>query len=200
MDAVAGQRRRPPATDAPDFADGKVTDGGDPLGVAGDEEDPAGAFPLLGDVVCHLGQRLGGGDARRDRDARPARHRAAKLGGVGGVAVGRDVGQVEKRLVDAVFLHLGAEQPQHLHDTPAHVAVKRVIAGEYRDAVPLDLLLDLEIRVAHLEAEGLGLVAAGDHAAVIVGQHDDRAVAQRGVEYPLARRIKVIAIHQGKHV
>ncbi len=57
---------------------------------------------------------------------------------------------------------------ERLHHAAAHVAVERVIAGEDGDAVPGDLLLYLEIGVAHLEAEGFGLVAAGDHAAVIV--------------------------------
>jgi hypothetical protein len=31
------------------------------------------------------------------------------------------------------------------------------------------------VGIAHREAEGFGLVAAGDDAAVIVRQHDDRA-------------------------
>ena len=110
-----------------------------------------------------------------------------------------DAGQIQERLVDRVDFDLGGELLQRLHDAAAHVAVERVIAGKDGDAVPLDQVADLEIRIAHLEAEGLGLVAAGDDAAVVVGEHDHRPVDDRRVEDPLARRIEIIAIDQGEH-
>ena len=39
---------------------------------------------------------------------------------------------------------------------------------------------DLEEGRGHADAEGLGLLRAGDHAAVVVGQHDDRAPLELG--------------------
>ena len=76
-------------------------------------------------------------------------------------------GQIQERLVDRVDFGFGGELLERLHHAAAHVAVERVVAGEDGDAVPLDQRADLEGRIAHVEAEGLGLVAAGDDAAVV---------------------------------
>ena len=51
-------------------------------------------------------------------------------------------------------------------------------------------------RDAHGDAERLGLLGAGDDAAIVVGQHDDGAAGERWLEYPLARGIEVVAIDQ----
>jgi hypothetical protein len=112
--------------------------------------------------------------------------RAADRRRLVGQPIRRKPGQIQERLVDGIDFHLRGELLQRLHDAAAHVAVERVIARKDGDGVPLGQLADFEIRVAHLEAEGLGLVAAGDHATVIVRQHDDRAGADGGVEHPLA--------------
>ncbi|MNG03982.1 hypothetical protein D3C84_870860 [compost metagenome] len=62
----------------------------------------------------------------------------------------------------------------------------------------LQLVLDLEIRLAHLH-EGLGIVAAGDHAAVIVAQHNDGHAGQVRAEHSFATGVEAVAIDQGKN-
>src|SRR5262249_48058656 len=110
-----------------------------------------------------------------------------------------DAGEVQERLVDRVDFDVGGELLQRLHDAAAHVAVEGVIGREYGDAVLGGQGADLEIRIAHPEAEGLGFVGAGDHAAVVVGQDDHRPVVDGGVEDPLAGRVENVAIDQGEH-
>ena len=59
-----------------------------------------------------------------------------------------------------------------------------------------DVTLRLEQRDAHGDAERLGLLGAGDDAAIVVGQHDDGLAGERRLEHPLARGIEVVAIDQ----
>ena len=51
---------------------------------------------------------------------------------------------------------------------------------------------------AHL-AERSRLVAARDGAAVIIGQGDDRASVEAGLEHPLATDVEVVAIDEREH-
>jgi hypothetical protein len=52
-------------------------------------------------------------------------------------------------------------------------------------------------RRTHGDAERLGLVAARDHAAVIVRQHDDRLTAQLRLKHALAGHIEIVAVDEG---
>ena len=54
--------------------------------------------------------------------------------------------------------------------------------------------------VPHFEAQCLGLVRAGDHQAVVVGEHNDWPLVQPGIEGTLTGDIKVIAVHQADDV
>ena len=142
---------------------------------------------FLGNAAGGLGECFGGADADADRDAGPLpctvrRIWAARAShGVVGKAA-----EIEERFIDGIDFDARGELLERLHHPLAHVAVERVVARKHGDAVPDDLRPYLEIRIAHLEAEGFGLVAAGDDAAVVVRQHDDRPRADGGVEDPLA--------------
>ena len=85
---------------------------------------------------------------------------------------------------------------QHAHDAGAHVAVERVVARADDHAVPGEALPVQVPGCAHLDAERLGLVRAGDDAAIVVGQHHDGLAPQLRLEHPLARRIEVVAVDQ----
>ena len=52
----------------------------------------------------------------------------------------------------------------------------------------------LEQRIAHLDAERLGLVGPGYRAAVVVAEHDDRPPVQLRTEDPLARGEEIVAV------
>ena len=64
--------------------------------------------------------------------------------------------------------------------------------------MPPGFILDLEPGDTHRDAERLDLGAAGDDAAIVVGEHDDRTVSQAWVEQLLALGIEVVAIDQGE--
>ena len=57
----------------------------------------------------------------------------------------------------------------------------------------------LEVWLAHLYAEGLGLIAAGNGAAIVAREHDDRPPLKVGAEYSLTRDEEVVAVGKGKH-
>jgi hypothetical protein len=56
-----------------------------------------------------------------------------------------------------------------------------------------------ELRHSHADSECLGFVAAGNHAAVSVGKHNNRKAIQPGIEHPLTACVEFIAINQGKN-
>ena len=58
---------------------------------------------------------------------------------------------------------------------------------------------DLEERIAHFHAQGLRLIGAGDGAAVIVAEHDNRLPVQFRTENPFAGSEEIVAVGQGEH-
>ena len=72
-------------------------------------------------------------------------------------------------LIDAVDLDGGHHRFNKRHHALAHVAVERIVRGKRDDSVLLELVLDLEIRLAHLD-KGLGVVASSNNAAVIISE------------------------------
>ena len=56
---------------------------------------------------------------------------------------------------------------------------------------------DLKPGGAHLDAQRFGLVAAGNGATVVVGQHHHRKAAKAGAEDPLTRHVEIVAVNQG---
>ena len=65
--------------------------------------------------------------------------------------------------------------------------------------MPLDNIANLEIWVAHLNAQGLSFVGACNSAAVIVRQNNNGATLQIGSKDSLTRGVEVIAVGKGKH-
>jgi UPF0288 family protein (methanogenesis marker protein 3) len=63
--------------------------------------------------------------------------------------------------------------------------------------MPVNQLLDLEQRHAHLDAQIFHFLTAGDNTAVIVTEHSHRLADQVGPEHTLTRNVKIVAIDQG---
>ena len=198
--AVILERRPQPAADAPDLADGQLSQRLLAPLVGVDQADALVALVSLAVVGGHLGERLGGGDADGQRDAGALADDADNpLAIVAQRLAAAHAGEVEKGLVDGVGHERGCELGEERHDAAAHVAIEVVVGAEDGHAVFLDQLARLVERDAHRDAERLGLVAAGDDAPVVVAEHDDGRRAQGGVEDPLARAVEVIAVGQGDH-
>ncbi len=68
------------------------------------------------------------------------------------------------------------------------------------DAVLSEQRLELESRRAHRDTQGLGLVGAGNHATVVVEQHNDRLASQFRIESPLVGYVKIVAVIRAKIV
>ena len=60
-----------------------------------------------------------------------------------------------------------------------------------------ELVLDLEIRLTHLD-ERLGVVATGDDTTVVVAQHHYGYLRQVGPKDPFATGIEAVAVDQRK--
>ena len=98
--------------------------------------------------------------------------------------VSADASETDETLIDGIDLLGRPQGGGDAHEAVAHVAVENKIGG-YRDDAR-ELPSDLEVRVTHGDAQGLGLVAPGNGTAVIVAQDNDGVPFQRGSEDPLA--------------
>lgn len=58
--------------------------------------------------------------------------------------------------------------------------------------------LALEKGLAHFDTNSFGFLAAGDDAAVVVGENHHRAAFEFGIEDAFAGGVEVVAIHQGE--
>lgn len=105
---------------------------------------------------------------------------------------------IQLTLIQRVDLHRRRHLFQRVHHPAGHVGVQRVVGGEHRDVAATHLLFDFEIRRAHRYAQRLRLGAAGDHAAVVVGQHDHRLPAQIGPKDGLAGGVEAVNVHQSE--
>ncbi|MNO96528.1 hypothetical protein D3C76_882020 [compost metagenome] len=151
----------------------------------------------LGRVIGQLGERLCAGDADTHGDPSALEDPGAQ-GSPELRQVFLNARQIGEAFINAVDLGVRHHRFDQGHDALAHVAVQRVITTEGHDAVAAQLVLCLKIRLAHLHV-GLRIVRPGDHAAVIVAQHDNRGLGQVRPEYPLAARIERVAIDQRKY-
>lgn len=105
--------------------------------------------------------------------------------------------KAEESFVDRIDFKIGGEGAQHLHNPAAHIAIERVIARPHDHAGVLELPAMQVPRRAHGDPERLGLVAARDHAAVVVRQHDNRLTAQLRLKHALAGHIEIVAVDEG---
>ena len=62
----------------------------------------------------------------------------------------------------------------------------------------VDILL-LKGRLAHGNAQCLGLVGPGDDTAVVIGKDHNGAILQPRIKDPLAGGVKIVAVNEGKH-
>ena len=159
------------------------------LAVGRHDEQPVG----LGDAARDLGEELRAGDADGDRAGRPARstsrrNRAAISTGVPGHAA--QAADVEERLVDRDPLdergrvaRRSRTPPCSPRSTPTSAARRRSPAGTAARAC----------RAAHrgADAEGLGLVAGGEHDAAA---DDHGPAAQPRVVALLDRRVEGVEV------
>ncbi len=148
----------------------------------------------LGCVIRKLSQGFRRSDADPDRYAR-ALEDGSPYATTECCEIPRDAGQVRERFVDTVNLSGGHHGLDDRHHALAHVAIKRVVAAEYLDAVAAQHLFDLEIRSPHFY-KWLGVIAAGDDASVIIAEDHDRSLFQVRTEDALAARIKAVAVNQ----
>jgi len=125
-------------------------------------------------VVGQLRQRLGGRNPnahlKMQLPLHARLHRPAK--GLQRLAKA-DAAQVEKSLIDAVHLHRWCHLLQRGHDPQAHIGIERIVRAENLHPVLAQRLFQLKKGGAHADAERFGLCAAGNNAAVVVGEHHD---------------------------
>ncbi len=84
-----------------------------------------------------------------------------------------DAAQVEKGLINAVDLNRRRHLLQRGHHAQAHIGIERIVRTENLHPMLAQRLFQLKKRRAHLNAKRFGLCAAGDNAAVVVGEHHD---------------------------
>lgn len=72
-------------------------------------------------------------------------------------------------LINAVHLNSRHHRLDQTHHALTHVAVQRIVGGECDNAVLPELMLDLEIRLAHFD-ERLCIVAACDDTSISVSE------------------------------
>lgn len=187
-----------PPSDTPDILRGEILqdllDVLRPVHVAASLEFGIALAELRGDLCQGLCR--GDADGHRDGGLPPA-----FPGYLLGVLVEIHVHpvQVQERFVDTVDLDGRGVVPQDLLHPSRHVAVQREIPRKHMDMVLLHDIPYLEERIAHLDAERLGLVGPGHRAAVVVTQHDDRLPVQLRTENPFARGEEIVAVGKGVH-
>lgn len=150
-------------------------------------------------MVGDFGEGFGGSEAERDGEAGPAADGLADFLGEGkALSGGSRVGEGKEGFVNGVDFEVGGEVGKSGHDAVAEVAVEGVVGGEGDDVVFFYYGLALEEGLAHFNTEGFGFLAAGDDAAVVVGEDHQRAAFEFGVEDALAGGVEIVAIHQGE--
>ena len=163
--------------------------------VIGEVADSSAGGVLLGGAVRDLGEGLGRADPHAHRDPSFLEDGGTRLPGEGG-RIGK-AREAEEGLVNRVHLQVRREVAQHAHHPGGEVAVEGVVGTAHLHAPALELGAAQVPGVAHLDPERLGLVAARDHAAVVIGQHHHRHAAQLGLKQPLARGVEVVAVDEG---
>jgi len=146
-------------------------------------------------VVRQLRQSLGVSDTNTDRNTSTAKHLCPNLSAQR-IKI-TNASQISKRLIDAVHLNRRHHRLDQAHHALAHVAVQRIVGRERHNALLLELVLDLEIRLAHLD-ERLRVITTSDYAAIVVAQHHNGHLRQVWPEYALAAGIEAVAVDQCK--
>ena len=156
---------------------------------------------MLGQAIGNFGEHFGGGDANGHWQAQPLAHGLTQgLTPAGEIGAGPTAGpwpvQNAKRLINGINLQLFHPGLQGGHQPLAHVAIEAVVGTAHDHAMALQLGLHLEKGGPHGNAKGPGFSAAGDDAAVVVGEHHQRPAHNGGIEQRLTGGIKVVAVDQ----
>ena len=106
--------------------------------------------------------------------------------------------EIEETFIDTVDLDMRRGLGEQAHYPLGQIAIERIVGGQHRDIVAFDDGPHLEQRHAHGDAEPLRFRRAGDDAAVIVGEHDNRAAGQVRLEDALARDVEIVAIGEAE--
>ena len=185
--------------DAPDVADGKSAQHLFDILLSVHAAAAVEFGVLFAELAGDLGQRLGGSDAQADGNTRVAAHGAGDPPTELAERAGIRLVEAKKCFVDGIDLRAGHQRPQGVHHPLRHIPVKHEIGGEDRYAAARGQLPDLKIGHAHPDPEGFGFVRAGDHAAVVVREHDHGTPRERRVEHPFARSVEVVAVGKSVH-
>jgi len=109
-----------------------------------------------------------------------------------------DAAEVNKAFVDGIDLLVVAQACGQAHHAVAHVAVEREVGRQGDESGFFFEVADLEPGRTHLDAQRFGFVRAGNGAAVVVGEDDERAVLQPGLEDAFAAAVEVVAVDEGE--
>lgn len=147
----------------------------------------------LGGVVRELGEGFSSGDADTQGNGCSLVDSGPDLAAEGGQVAGY-AGQVGEGFVDAVDLKRRDHGLNDDHHPFAHVAVQDAVAAERDHAIAAQMVLYLEVRLAHLY-KGLGIVTARDHAAVVVRKHHNRDLSELRARGALTACVEAIAVN-----
>ena len=120
-------------------------------------------------MVRQLGQGLCGRDPDAAGNADPLVDASANLPSSLDQITSHTM-QPDERLVDAVDLLRGPQSRSQAHHAVAHVAVEREVGRQGNQPGLLLKVPDLEPRLAHLDAERLGLIGACNGTPIVVSE------------------------------
>ena len=125
---------------------------------------------------------------------------AAQLRGPGAeIAVAR-ARQPREGFIDRIHLQLRHKRFEAAHQPLAHVAVERVVGAAHHHAVLGQLRRNLEIGLAHADAQLPRFAAARHHATVVVGEHHHRPADQGWIKGLLTGGVEVVGVDQRQHI
>jgi len=110
-----------------------------------------------------------------------------------------NTGRIQEAFINRIDLLTWGHFAEDRHHPLTHIAVKRVVRAEDNDSTLTKIALILEQGIAHFDAHRFRLRATGDHAPVVVRNHDKRLSAQIGAEYGFARCVKIVCVSEREH-
>ena len=195
------ERHRQPASYAPNVLDGRApqddVDGlraNEPIHAVGD------AAVALGDVVGDLGQGAAWCESDADGNAHVLAYFLHQLGHDTVARLHVLVRQDKKCLVNRILLQVLDLLGHDAHHAVGQVTVQDVAARQLDDVAGVGIFPDFEGRTSHGNASGLGFVAAGNDATVVVGKDNDFLPVESRVKHPFTGYKEIIAVNQAVHI
>ena len=201
MDAESLERLSHPASDTPDFLQGRnrhrlfLTMGREVEPVDDAPEDG----PVLGEVVGELRQRLRVGNAHAGRDSLPRvdplLHGAPERRGVS-----RDPGNVGEVFIDRVALDPHRHAGQNRRDVFGDRPVELVVGASPFDLSLFNEVSELVCRHPPADAEGLRFRRERRHAPVVVREDYQGLSSQGGINHALAGTVELVGVDEADHL